>query len=311
MTAPIRRLVSWGNVVIDIVTTIPALPEPGGDVLATAGRLEPGGGFNLMVAARRQGLPTAYAGTTGTGPFGDMARAALAREGIEAPQEPVQGIDTGFDVAMVDADGERTFVTVVGAEGELTADRLDRVTVLPSDAVAVSGYGMLHPANRAAILDRLPRLSPDTTVVFDPGPLGHQLSAADLDTVLARADWWSGNAREAARATGLDDPTDAAIDLADRLPRGAAVVRTGADGCVLCVARLRPVHVPGFPVEVVDTNGAGDAHLGAYIAGLAAGLDPTSAARRANAVAAIAVTRAGPAESPTRSEVEAFLRTRS
>jgi sugar/nucleoside kinase (ribokinase family) len=310
VTAPIRRLVSVGNVVIDLVATIPALPERGGDVLASSGRLEPGGGFNLMVAARRQGLPTAYAGTTGTGPFGDMARAALARADIIMLQEPVAGMDTGFDVAMVDADGERTFVTVVGAEGELTADRLDRVTVLPSDAFALSGYGPLHPANRAAILPRLPRLDPDTTVVFDPGPLGHEIPVADLDVVLARADWWSGNAREARLATGLDDPSEAAAALADRLARGGVVVRMGAGGCVLCKAGSRPFLVPGFAGEAVDTTGAGDAHVGAFVAALAAGLDPVRAARRANAVAAIAVTRTGPASSPGRDEADAFLRSR-
>jgi sugar/nucleoside kinase (ribokinase family) len=66
-------------------------------------------------------------------------------------------------------------------------------------------------------------------------------------------------------------------------------------------------HVPGFKVQAVDSNGAGDAHAGVFIAGLAQGLKPVAAARRANAAAALAVTRWGPATSPGTSEVDALV----
>ena len=72
----ITRLISLGNVIIDIVAEVPALPARGGDVLASRA-LEVGGGFNLMAAAARQGLDVGYAGALGHGPFGDLARRAL------------------------------------------------------------------------------------------------------------------------------------------------------------------------------------------------------------------------------------------
>lgn len=303
----IDRLVSVGNVVIDIVARVDALPERGGDVLARSGRIEPGGGFNVMVAARRQGLAAAYAGTTGTGPFGDLARAALVREGIDCMHAAVRGLDTGFDVALVDAEGERTFVTAVGAEAELTVQRLDAVDVRPTDAFVISGYSLMHPTNRAAILGRLPLLPAGTVVVYDPGPLGHEVAAADLGVLYARIDWWSGNAREVALATGEDDPGRGAAVLATGLGRGRVVVRTSASGCLLAEAAGSVITLPGFSVRALDTNGAGDAHVGGMIAGLAAGLPPEEALIRANAVAAVAVTRTGPAVAPTREEVEAFL----
>lgn len=285
----IARLVSLGNVVIDLVMRIDAMPERGSDVLADSASITPGGAFNTLVAAARQGLETVYAGAHGTGPFGDLARAALEREGIAVALSPVPDRDTGFDVALVDATAERTFVTSVGAEGQLD---LGSFALRPDDAIHISGYGLLHPVNRAVILSTaLPG-----TVFYDPGPLGGDTG----DLVI---DWWSGNAREAALATGIDDPSEAAAALAARA-RVGAVVRLGAEGCILAdpVPRL----VPGFAVEAVDLNGAGDAHVGAFIAALASGLSPADAARRANAVAAIAVTRHGPADSPTVAETDAF-----
>ena len=67
------RLLHLGNVVIDLVLTVGDLPERGGDVIASSTATAAGGGFNVMAAAVRQGLPTLYAGAHGTGPFGDLA----------------------------------------------------------------------------------------------------------------------------------------------------------------------------------------------------------------------------------------------
>jgi sugar/nucleoside kinase (ribokinase family) len=66
--------------------------------------------------------------------------------------------------------------------------------------------------------------------------------------------------------------------------------------------------VPGFKVEAVDSNGAGDAHAGVFVAGLAQGLSASEAAQRANAAAALAVTRWGPATSPGTAEVDDLIR---
>jgi sugar/nucleoside kinase (ribokinase family) len=66
-------------------------------------------------------------------------------------------------------------------------------------------------------------------------------------------------------------------------------------------------HITAPAVDAVDTTGAGDAHSGVFLAGLAAGLTVGEAVRRANAAAALTVTRAGAATSPTRTELDRFL----
>jgi sugar/nucleoside kinase (ribokinase family) len=125
------------------------------------------------------------------------------------------------------------------------------------------------------------------TVLVDPGPLAATLPLEVLEPVAARADWWSANAAEA-----------------HAIPAGdfRVIVRRGAEGCT-----VDGVAVPGFAVDAVDTNGAGDVHVGVFLAGIGDGLDAVAAARRANAAAAIAVTRRGPAGAPTRAEVDALL----
>src|SRR5215472_7285122 len=83
-----NRLVFVGEAIVDLLMRVPALPERGGDMLAESAAVEVGGGFNVMAAAVRQGLPVVYAGGHGTGPWGDMVRAALAAEGIRLLRSP-------------------------------------------------------------------------------------------------------------------------------------------------------------------------------------------------------------------------------
>jgi ribokinase len=66
--------------------------------------------------------------------------------------------------------------------------------------------------------------------------------------------------------------------------------------------------VAAFEVAAVDTTGAGDTFLGAFLAARDGGAGPEAALRRASAAAAIQVTRAGAADAiPTAAEVAAFL----
>src|SRR5262249_8676304 len=224
---------------------------------------------------------------------------------------------------VVDSTGERTFLTSRGAEATMTAADLDPVRPAPGDAVYLSGYGLAHPSNAAALLGWLDRLGgghprvlapcPPARSPRDPcrRPVARSLPERVLRPVLDRAGWVTCNARESALLTGSPDPRDALRALARRLPRAGILVRTGPGGCLLGLRGSPPEHVPGFGVEAVDTTGAGDTHAGAFLAALASGAAPAQAARRGNAAAALSVTRRGPATGPTAAELARFLSSRA
>ncbi|HET7328892.1 MAG TPA: PfkB family carbohydrate kinase [Nocardioidaceae bacterium] len=299
------RLHVVGSVIIDVTLQVPRLPEPGGDVLGRDGRVTPGGSLNVMAAARRQGVPVTYAGTHGRGPFGDLVRGALHAERIEVLHPAHEHADTGFDVAVTDDHGERTFLTSLGAESLLTAGLLTAVRPAPGDAVYVSGYTLARPEPAAAVAGWLPSLADEVVVLVDPGPLVRQLPAAELDTVLRRADWCSCSAPEASALTDAAEPSAAAHMLLRRTGRRGVVVRDGARGAVLALRGATSTEtLPAPVVHAVDSNGAGDAHVGVFAAAVLAGMAPQRAVRRANAAAAIAVTRRGPATAPTTAELD-------
>src|SRR6202050_5977209 len=78
---PLWRLVFAGEAIVDLVMRVPALPERGGDMLAESSSIQVGGGFNIMAAAARPGLPVVYAGGHGTGAWGDRGRGGRVAEG--------------------------------------------------------------------------------------------------------------------------------------------------------------------------------------------------------------------------------------
>ncbi len=301
------RLVVAGSILVDVLLYVEAMPERGGDVLAHERLICSGGGFNVLTAASRLGLPAAYAGRIGAGVFGRQVARDLEKAGIAALLPPVPGEDTGFDIGVVEADGERRFLTAPGTESRLGAADLGLIRLRAGDAIYVSGYDLSYPQAGPALSAWLAALPAPHLVAVDPGPLAAADPAGGLQRVLQRVDLLSANEREALLLTRCDSAASAAEALAARIaPGGLAVVRTGPDGCWLAGGD-GAVRVPGRRVATVDTTGAGDIHVGAMLARLAAGDDAATAARWANAAASVAVTRQGGAAGPTASELAAVL----
>jgi len=291
------RLVGLASILVDVSLAVPALPPRGGDVLARALGRAPGGGINALVAAARLGLAAVYAGRHGSGPNGRLIREALRREGIGLMLPRTVGSDSGWCLALVEPDGERTFITAPGAEAVQDERALARVVPGHGDMVYVSGYDLAYPNAGAAVAAWVSRLPPAEAggpwVALDPGPLAGELPADRLRATLARIDLLSLSAGEF--------PLFA--DAGARTPH--VVVRRGREGAELIRPGRAPLRVPAVapPGPVVDTNGAGDTHLGAVLAGRAAGLGWAGSLTLGNRAAAFSITRIGAASGPTAAEL--------
>lgn len=300
------RLVSTGSVIVDLPLAMPHLPERGGDVLGSAEAPTPGGGFNVVAAAARQGARVSLLSPLGDGPQGRLCADALGAEGVHLLLDPVPGIDTGLCVTVTEPDGERTFLTAAGAEATLTAAQLTVSLPEPGDVVYVSGYDLAY-ASGGVLGAWAAALPGSVRLVLDPGPLVGDLPTELLAAVAGRADVLTLNERESVILGGQPGV------LALAGPGAVVLLRSGPDGCLVVTpdddapgGRTR-TPVPAPVVTVVDSTGAGDAHAGTLIAEMLRDTPILEAVRRANAAAAITVTRAGPATSPARSELDAFL----
>lgn len=303
------RVLHTAQALVDIVIEVPNLPVRGSNTNASGlPKFYAGGAVNIVVAASRTGATAVHGGAIGDGPYGDLIRESLEADGVEYSAPMIEGKDSGSCYVFVEPSAERTFVTCYGAERDITVESLSTLRPEPGDLVCVSGYSLFEPT-REPLLEWLESLPRSVKIVFDPGAQFADFPRELRDRMLALTSVWTSNADEARSLTCIDDIRGTLPSIRRFLPaRSVVIVRDGSDGCYV-FERGRTTYVPGYPQIAVDTNGAGDTHTGILLGEKALGATWIEAAKRANAGAALKVTRKGPITAPTRDEVDAFLAT--
>lgn len=312
-------VISLGQIVVDTTLRVSNVPAAGEDIFASGSSQQVGGGYNLLHAVRQMGQPAYFAGLLGTGPRASLIRKTFHQDGIEHIGATLQDHDNGFSIALTDDQGERTFISMRGAEAEGGIEAFDQVRPAPMDVIYLSGYTLVHHTAQALLrflhLHQEPR---EFTTVFDASPVFDQAEDAVVQALVDYSPIRSCNQREApmiARRIGLTWPQDddggtpeapeAYQGLAQAL-NSTLIVHVGPQGAWLC-REGQAIHIPGFPLAPVDTNGAGDCHTGVLCAQLCKGTNLPEAISYANAAAALSVTQAGPATCPTPQEIHDFV----
>lgn len=308
------RIVVVGSFNMDLVVRLPAIPRPGETLLGGVFATYPGGkGSNQAVAAARLGGEVTMIGRVGDDAFGDQLLSMARSEGIDTRFVHIDpNAATGVALIEVDAQGQNSIAVASGANFTLTAEdvassfaQLERVDllVMPLETPIDTIFTAADLARRVG-----------ARVVLNPAPAQH-LSPELLKNI----DVLIPNEHEAAFMTGnaihsREDARQAAADLL-RSGVGNVIITMGSHGALIAQAAQSEIvytQISPFSVKAVDTTAAGDAFVGALAVALGEGRFLPDAARFASAAAAISVTRVGAQPSlPTRTEVEAFLRTRS
>jgi sulfofructose kinase len=256
---------------------------------------------SAMVALRRLGLKTAYAGRFGSDPEGIF--------GLKTLQDDHVNVD--FAEVVEGARNQIAFITIDVRSGERTIvwDRDERLAYSPDEApVDFGSMGrVLHlDAHDPPACVRLARAARETGTIV----------SADIDNVydglpelLPLIDILIGSKEFPRRVTGISDERAALVEL--RVRYGCAVVgmTIGAAGAVVyCEGSF--IESPGFKARggCRDTTGAGDAFHGGFLFGFLNGEDVETSLELGNAVAAIKCSALGARTAlPTRSELEDFL----
>ena len=301
------RVLVIGSANMDFTVAVPELPREGQTVMGGSFYTSHGGkGANQAVAARRLGAQVRFLGGIGTDPQGDQIVRQFEAEGI-----PIDGLirmedaATGVALIVVDGEGRNQIAVAPGANLRLSpeAARAHETLLLTAKVLLCQLEIPLETVQWALAAAR----EHAVLTILNPAP-----ACALPDSVLSLVDCLTPNAAEAERLSGVsvDGPGSAARAAQRLLARGPkrVIVTLGSQGVLYCDGQAA-MHYPAFPVQAVDTTGAGDAFNGALAVGLAAGGSWPEALPLANATAALTCTKRGAQASfPARAEVEAFLR---
>jgi sulfofructose kinase len=280
----------------DLIYSIPYHPGPDAKMYAASlDRCGGGPAANAAVTVSRLGFSAAFAGYLGDDAFGDEHYRELQQEGVNTALVSRGSKPTSLSAILVKPDGARTIVNYAGGAGTVPAGAIDFSPFQPK-VILFDGHE--------------PFISP---------PLARAAKAAGIKTVLDAGAVRPGTVelldvvdyavcadRFAQELSGLDDPVEAAATLAGHAPH--VVITLGDQGLVWQTDTGDHGRLPAYPIEAIDTTGAGDSFHGAFAAAVAAGWLWPAILEYASATAALCCTRIGARHGiPTDQEVKAFL----
>lgn len=293
------RLLMAGLSCLDHVWQVERFPPTGSRTHATGYRMQGGGpAATAAVAAARLGAQTALWALHGDDANGRHALAELEAHGVDTTQvRTLPGATTFVSAVLVDPGGERFIFPYRGEhlhdDGEgWPLQRLEATDVLLTDG--------RHPLMARVALEAA--RSRGVPTVGDWSNARHWALTPLVDHLIVSEEC-------AAEVSGRDDP-EAALPLLRSSDQQVVGITLGEQGYLFDDGQGAR-HVPALPVEVVDTNGAGDAFHGAYAYALARGGSPARCGLFASVAAALSCTGVGRSALPRAATVEHLLETRT
>ncbi|MBN1584651.1 MAG: 5-dehydro-2-deoxygluconokinase [Anaerolineae bacterium] len=288
---------------------------------------------NIAVGTRRLGLRVAMLSAVGQDLVGEFVLQFLAGEGVETRYVPAKpGYRTGAAALAIEPPDHFPLVYYRDNAADIQLD-IDDVLATPiahSRILLVSGTGLSRDPSRCATILALERARAAGVRTFidldlrtdqwaDPRAYGVTMRSVLplLDVVIGTEDEIKAVIlQDVAQMSVVDSQVssadvggdlDAAIETILGYGPQLLAVKRGRQGAWV-FERGHKIDVPGFPVEIYNTLGAGDAFASGFIYGTLQGWDPFKSARLGNAVGAIVVTRHACANSmPTMDEVMDFI----
>ena len=290
-------IVNFGSINADHVYQVDHMPLQSGETLAATGYdiFLGGKGLNQSAAISRSGGRLRHVGCVGTGD--DWVLNQITRAGVDTGHIRQVASPTGHAVIYVDPTGENEIVIFAGANQKFTPDQVDQAL----QELDGGGHWVLFQ-NETNLTEYIAAAAKQRgiRIAYSAAPF----AAAAALPLLPSVDLFAVNETEAAElaaATGVRVDEIAVPMLL--VTMGSAGAELWADGA--CRRQ------PAFAVDPVDTTGAGDTFLGAFLARLDAEASAAAALKYAAAASALQVTRAGAATAiPAYDEVIAFLEAR-
>jgi ribokinase len=286
------------------------MPKPGETVLGGPFRMGPGGkGGNQAVAAARQGSKVYMVTKVGNDQFGQHALQNFQNERIETQYVYVDETEsTGVALIAVDDNSENMIIVALGACGKLTADDVQRAEA----AIQQSAVVLVQLETSVEAVEKTLEIAAkhQVPVIFNPAP--YQEFPREL---LRAVTYITPNETEASLLTGIEVSNEETALQAAKVLHSLGVphvlITLGKKGCYYYKGGESGTLYAGFPVDAVDTTGAGDAFNGGLAHALAEDQTMEDAIRYANAVAALSVTKVGTAPAmPAKAEVTRLLQRR-
>jgi ribokinase len=300
----------FGDINVDIIGRVKAWPEPGAECLAPRLELHCGGvAANCALALRQWGIVPRLLGCVGKDEFGGFLLKTLEENGVNASRvQRTSAALTGLLYINVTPNGQRTFFGSRGANRCAGGMPKPPALFKGVSAASLMGYSFLDRGPERAAWQILRAVhARGGWVSLDVGMEPSQVIPRKIMQIARHVDILFVSSDEAAAMTGTRDARESFKRFQRAGARGV-VIKLGKRGCLIFESgTLR--QVPSFSVGMVDSTGAGDAFVAAFLQARLRGWPASEAALAANAAGAVAASVVGAGEnSPKVKEIARLLR---
>jgi sulfofructose kinase len=300
-------VVGLGIATLDILAQTPRLPKSNDCFPIPLLEMQGGGPVATALAAlARLGASCSYLGSFAMDDTAHHILTELENYGVDTSACPKreQGVSSASVILVEQDSGDRSILFQKGTAQELQPEEVPESQIRSARALHLDGF-FTPAAIRAAQIAR----SSQVIVSFDGG--AGDVMWDELEQLLPLIDILAAARRFAFETTGKEDPQEAGPLLLEKYKNQQVVITDGEQGCWYWDKSLH-FHQPAYPVEVVDTTGAGDVFHGAYLfACLKHGWTPEFRLKFASGVAALKCTRLGGRKGiPTLEQTLNFLKAR-
>ena len=275
-----------GSTVCDVMVYLDRLPSREGDAHIHEQTWFLGGcAFNVVSVLHALGQNVDFISPVGTGVYGDFVKAELERLGIQTPIS-VTGAN-GCCYCFIESDGERTFLSDHGVEYGFQKEWLQSLGQKRYDFIYLCGLEVEEPTGME-LIQSISKL--EGQVIFAPGPRGLLIPKDRLEAIYDQHPILHVNEVEALEFSGCKEIHQAVEGLYQRTGQ-LVIVTLGEKGAIAYDGNW--YKAAGIPTKVVDTVGAGDSHVGAFLSARLEGLDIAQALSFANKVSSQIVASKG------------------
>jgi len=308
-------LICCGAINWDINLFMERLPRTGEEVpVHEIQRVSGGTAANVSVAAARilGKNRVAFIGALGEDAIAEAQIKILKEEGVDPsgilliPEE-----ESGQAYISISSDGANEIHTYFGANLRITGKHMkdkERLDLIKQAKVCVIMDPPIETAEKLAELCKRHGVK----VIWDPGVYAEEGIDALLPT-LRNVDYFILNHIEYENLLGTSEPKMVAEALTDRVHDIKAIIKHGAEGCIMCedeggtIIQMEAVPLPELGMKVINTVGCGDAFIGGFASALVEGKTHIEALRQASAAGSFKATRIETRGGPTREELEKLI----
>ena len=280
-----------GSTCVDVIINIHHLPKTEENIHPNSQSMTVGGcAYNVAYMMRLLNAPHTFISPVGGGTYGDYVAKVLTERKIPiAVRVPEK--ENGCCYCLVEATGERTFMSYHGVEYSFRKEWMEPYDAASYGLVYVCGFEIEEPTGIDLIeyLEEHPSLS----VCYAPGPRADHIGNEKGKRLMAMHPMLHINEREARIMSG-EDSYDSAAAALHAVTKNTVIVTLGERGAY-CIEQGGAAYlVPSIPAgHVEDTIGAGDSHIGTILACLTKDIPLRDAVAYANRVASAVVSVKG------------------